>query len=107
MARSPDHLHARILELGVPVLDQESASGQEPIDGVGQVANDLGHERLARIRRRPNEVDPPRLEIDHEEHGQAAGLSAAARKSLILRAEVVLARHSSLGGPGREVSRYQ
>ena len=74
LTRRQDHLHPRILEhkrkssreLSVPITDQEPVAGQETIDGVGQIASRLGHERFARIWRRPSEVDPPRPEIDHE-----------------------------------------
>ena len=59
---------------------------KEPINGVGEVPSDLGHERLARERRRARDMDPSRLQVDHEQGvvgDQALGVQTSVVKKSV------------------------
>jgi hypothetical protein len=54
-----------LMATGCSMIDRltgnDLARASHPMDRFGQIARDLGHERLARLRRRTSEVDPPCL----------------------------------------------
>ena len=49
-------------------MDQVPRTIQEPVFAIGEIARDLVHPSSIGLRQDPGDIDPPSLEVDHEEN---------------------------------------